>query len=295
MLHLRRAGLLDTAALTVSGLHARRAARRSGNRRSAGPRLRAAAARARRRRSRRCDHVAGGGGPARADLDVLRARRQPRAGRIGHQEHRDRSVGASTPTASIASPARRKVFVTEPDAIAAIKAGRIQAGDVLVLICRGPLGAGMEETYQLTSALKYLPFGKHVALLTDARFSGVSTGACIGHVSPEALAGGPIGKLRDGDLVEIVVDRVNGSKARSTSSAKAGVHVGAEAGARILERRMPRPDLARRSRLAGRHPAVGRAAGRQRRRLGRQRLRRRRHPQGARPPARRRSNREDSS
>ena len=80
-----------------------------------------------------------------------------------------------------------KVFVTEPAAIAAIKAGRIQAGDVLVLICRGPMGAGMEETYQLTSALKYLPFGKHVALLTDARFSGVSTGACIGHVSPEAL------------------------------------------------------------------------------------------------------------
>ena len=70
------------------------------------------------------------------------------------------------------------------------------------------MGAGMEETYQLTSALRYLPFGKHVAILTDARFSGVSTGACIGHVSPEALAGGPIGKLRDGDLVQIVVDRV---------------------------------------------------------------------------------------
>ena len=71
---------------------------------------------------------------------------------------------------------------------------------MLVLICRGPMGAGMEETYQLTGALKYLPFGKHVAVVTDARFSGVSTGACIGHVSPEALAGGPIGKLRDGDL-----------------------------------------------------------------------------------------------
>ncbi len=101
-----------------------------------------------------------------------------------------------------------KVFLTEPSAMAAIKNGRIQAGDVLVLICRGPMGAGMEETYQLTSALRYLPFGKHVAILTDARFSGVSTGACIGHVSPEALAGGPIGKLRDGDLVQIVVDRV---------------------------------------------------------------------------------------
>src|SRR5207237_8772870 len=80
-------------------------------------------------------------------------------------------------------------------------------GDVLVLCCRGPLGSGMEETYQVTSALKYLPWGKQVAVLTDARFSGVSTGACIGHVSPEALAGGPIGKLRDGDLVQIVIDR----------------------------------------------------------------------------------------
>ncbi|HEY7837630.1 MAG TPA: dihydroxy-acid dehydratase, partial [Terriglobales bacterium] len=90
--------------------------------------------------------------------------------------------------------------------IEAIKAGRIQAGDVLVLAGRGPMGSGMEETYQLTSALKFLPFGKHVALITDARFSGVSTGACIGHVAPEALAGGPIGKLRDGDSIDIVID-----------------------------------------------------------------------------------------
>jgi dihydroxyacid dehydratase/phosphogluconate dehydratase len=102
-----------------------------------------------------------------------------------------------------------KVFLTEPAAIAAIKEGRIRAGDVLVLACRGPMGAGMEETCQLTAALKYLDFGKHVAILTDARFSGFSTGACIGHVSPEALAGGPIGKLRDGDMIEIVVDCVN--------------------------------------------------------------------------------------
>jgi dihydroxyacid dehydratase/phosphogluconate dehydratase len=100
-----------------------------------------------------------------------------------------------------------KVFLTEPEAILAIKEKRVQAGDVLVLMCRGPMGAGMEETYQLTGALKYLPFGKHVAVVTDARFSGVSTGACIGHVSPEALAGGPIGRLRDGDVIEIVVDR----------------------------------------------------------------------------------------
>ncbi len=102
-------------------------------------------------------------------------------------------------------PAR--VFTSEPAAVAAIKSGAIQAGDVLVLMGRGPLGSGMEETYQVTSALKMLPFGKHVAVITDARFSGVSTGACVGHVTPEALAGGPVSKLRDGDPVEIVVDR----------------------------------------------------------------------------------------
>jgi len=100
-----------------------------------------------------------------------------------------------------------RVYTAERDAIAAIKDGLIHAGDIIVLICRGPMGAGMEETYQLTSALKFLDFGKHVAIITDARFSGVSTGACIGHVGPEALAGGPIGKIRNGDRIRIEVDR----------------------------------------------------------------------------------------
>jgi len=105
--------------------------------------------------------------------------------------------------------AKVKVFTSEKAAIAALKEkGRIQAGDIMVVIGGGPLGTGMEETYQLTSALKNLPFGKHVSLITDARFSGVSTGACFGHVGPEALAGGPIGKLQDGDIVEIIVDTV---------------------------------------------------------------------------------------
>jgi dihydroxyacid dehydratase/phosphogluconate dehydratase len=104
-------------------------------------------------------------------------------------------------------PAR--VFHSEASAIAAVRSGRIAAGDIMVLSGIGPMGTGMEETYQITSALKHLPFGKHVALLTDARFSGVSTGACIGHIGPEALAGGPIGKLRDGDWISIVIDRVN--------------------------------------------------------------------------------------
>ena len=104
-------------------------------------------------------------------------------------------------------PAR--VFTSEPDAIRAIKGqtdNNIKAGDVIILIGRGPIGCGMEETYQITSALKYLSFGKEVALVTDARFSGVSTGACIGHVGPEALAGGPIAKIRDGDMIDIVVN-----------------------------------------------------------------------------------------
>ncbi len=103
-----------------------------------------------------------------------------------------------------------KVFTSEHAAIRAIKGQsdrKVEAGDVLVLIGCGPLGTGMEETYQLTSALKFIKWGKHVAIVTDARFSGVSTGACIGHAGPEALAGGPLGKVQDGDTIEIIVDR----------------------------------------------------------------------------------------
>ena len=139
-----------------------------------------------------------------------------------------------------------KVFVTEKAAIAAIKGQgpvRIGPGDVVVLCARGPMGSGMEETYQLTSALKYISWGKQVAVLTDARFSGVSTGACIGHVSPEALAGGPIGRLREGDQVRIVIDRntLNGSVDLVGDPTGIG---GAEWGAAELARRGPRPDLA---------------------------------------------------
>jgi putative YjhG/YagF family dehydratase len=101
------------------------------------------------------------------------------------------------------------VFTSERAAIAAIKGQggtRISPGEVLVLAGLGPRGAGMEEVYQVTAALRYLELAKDVALVTDARFSGVSTGPCIGHVAPEALAGGPIGRLRDGDLVRVVID-----------------------------------------------------------------------------------------
>ena len=101
-------------------------------------------------------------------------------------------------------PAR--IFASEPEAIAAVKNKAVQAGDVMVLIGLGPIGCGMPETAQITIALKNIPEGKHIALITDGRFSGVSTGACIGHISPEAWAGGPIGKLRDGDRVRIEID-----------------------------------------------------------------------------------------
>ncbi len=241
MLHLRRAGLLDTSALTVSGMtlgeqldawesSERRAAVRAGLRGKDGVDpddviMSPASAAERGLTSTFCAPV----GNIAPEGSVIKS------------TSIDPSVIDADGVYRFTGPAR--VFVTEPDAIAAIKAGRIHEGDVLVLICRGPLGAGMEETYQLTSALKYLPFGKHVALLTDARFSGVSTGACIGHVSPEALSGGPIGKLRDDDLVEIVIDRVT-LHGTVNFVGEGGVNVGAEAGAQILERRQSRPDLA---------------------------------------------------
>jgi len=138
---------------------------------------------------------------------------------------------------------KARVFVSEHAAIQAIKGKQIADGDVLVLICGGPLGSGMQEIYQITSALKFLHFGKHIAVITDARFSGVSTGACIGHVSPEALAGGPVGKLVDGDLIEIVIDRerLDGS---IDLIGENGEEFSAEEGAARLARRLPRADLA---------------------------------------------------
>jgi putative YjhG/YagF family dehydratase len=137
-----------------------------------------------------------------------------------------------------------KVFTTEEAAIEAIKAGRVAQGDVVVLICGGPKGAGMPETYQVTSALKMLPHCKHVAVITDARFSGVSTGACIGHVSPEALAGGPVGKVRDGDWIEIVIDREGLTGSVNLVGDAEGHRFDAAEGARLLKERAARGDLA---------------------------------------------------
>ncbi len=141
-------------------------------------------------------------------------------------------------------PAR--VFADEREAIRAVKgqtARPIQPGDVIVLIGNGPSGTGMQETAQITFALKYLPWGKRVALVTDGRFSGVSTGACIGHVGPEALQGGPLGRVRDDDLIEIVVDRHALTGSVDLVGA-AGREFSAKRGAALLAGRKPHPDLA---------------------------------------------------
>lgn len=137
-----------------------------------------------------------------------------------------------------------RFFTREKNAIAAIKSGRIQAGDVIVLAGCGPMGTGMEETYQLTSALKQLPFGRDVALITDARFSGVSTGACIGHVGPEALAGGPLGRLRERDQVRVEIDTL-GLEGRIdfVGDPEHGI-LSPEQAARVLAERTSHPDLA---------------------------------------------------
>ena len=241
MLHLRRAGLLDTRVPTAAGV-------------TLGAQLDEWESSARRSRLRSLLHDRDGVDPDDVILSPDEAVRRGLtatfcvpAGNLAPQGSVVKST-AIDPSVVDADgvyrfTGRAKVFVTEPAAIAAIKDGRIQAGDVLVLACRGPMGSGMEETFQLTAALKYLEFGKHVALVTDARFSGVSTGACIGHVSPEALAGGPIGKLRDGDVIRIVVDRVNVTGSVDLVG-EDGVFQGVEAGARILDTRRSRPDLA---------------------------------------------------
>jgi putative YjhG/YagF family dehydratase len=240
MLHLRRLGLLDTGVMTASGmtLAAQLDAWESSDRRE---RLRMQL----QREGVNPDDVIMS--PAQAQRTGLTSAVCFPRGNIAP----DGSVIKSTAIdASVVGAddvyrmtGRARVFLSERAAIAAIKSNQIHPGDVLVLICRGPMGAGMEETYQITSALRHLPFGKHVAVITDARFSGVSTGACIGHVSPEALAGGPIGKLCDGDVIEIVVDRrtLEGSV---NLVGEGGVAEGINEGSRILQRRTAREDLA---------------------------------------------------
>ena len=143
-------------------------------------------------------------------------------------------------------PAR--VFTSEDSAIAAIKSSgsdAVHQGDIIVLVCRGPIGAGLPETSQITMALKYTKALKHVALITDGRFSGFSSGPCIGHVGPEALAGGPIGKILDGDIIEIRIDRNSlvGTIELVGSKETAESELSPELGVRLLATRAQRPDL----------------------------------------------------
>ena len=207
MLHLRALGLLDLTALTALGT-------------PLGDMLDAWERSDRRRLLRARLQSEDGVDPDRVIMSPEGARRAGMTSTITFVRGNLAPDGAVIKSTAIARTAldsegvfrlvgRARVFLTEQAAIAAIKStgpDAIQSGDVVVLCCRGPLGAGMEESYQVTAALKYLPHANRVALITDARFSGVSTGPCIGHVSPEALAGGPLGKLRDGDRIRVVVD-----------------------------------------------------------------------------------------
>ncbi len=244
MLHLRRAGLLELDALTVTG-------------EPLGYMLDWWEKSERRARLRQVLQERDGVNPADVIMDPEGARKRGLTSTVtfprGNLAPGGSVIKSTSIDPSVVDPdgvyrkvGAARVFQTEVAAIAAIKShgpDRIQPGDIIVLICRGPMGSGMEEIFQITSALKHLDFGKHIAVLTDARFSGVSTGACIGHVTPEALAGGPIGKVLDGDLIEITIDRVR-LEGTAHLVGSNGRTFGAEEGTRVLASRPMRPDLA---------------------------------------------------
>jgi putative YjhG/YagF family dehydratase len=249
MLHLRRLGLLHLECLTALG-------------RPLGDVLDEWEQSERRRRFKWLLQEHDGVDPATVILDPDSAHRAGMTGTlafpVGNVAPQGAVVKCTTidPTVIDADGIYRKsgparVFASERAAMAAIKSqgpDAIKAGDVVVVAGCGPLGTGMEETYQLTSALKHVPWGRHVAILTDARFSGVSTGACIGHVSPEALAGGPVGRLVDGDVIQIVIDPV-ALRASVDLVGRGDDVVGVEWGTAELARRRPRDDLGRDPRL----------------------------------------------
>jgi putative YjhG/YagF family dehydratase len=249
LLHLRRMGLLDRGALTATG-------------ETLDQNLDWWEASERRRRMRERLRAADGVDPDDVVMSPDAARRRGLAGATTVFPVGNLAPGGSVVKATAIDPSvvrndvyrhrgPARVFTSEAAAVAAIKGlaePRVQPGDVLVLAGLGPRGTGMEETYQVTSALKFLPWGKAVAVLTDARFSGVSTGACIGHVSPEALAGGPIGRLRDGDVIEIEIDRTGHAGHVDLVGTADGPLTPSEA-ARLLESRPPHPGLAPRADL----------------------------------------------
>ena len=243
MLHLRELGLLDLSVLTVAGITLSEVLEwwEKSERRAALKRV-----------LRECDRVDPDDvimSPARARACGLtstvcfpRGNLAPEGSVIKSTSIDPRSIDADG-VYRHTGPAR--VFLRERDVMAAIKGQGvepIEAGDVIVLAARGPTGSGMEEIAQITIALKHLDWGRHVAVLTDARFSGVSTGACIGHISPEALAGGPLGKLRDGDRIRIIIDR-NRLEGSVDFIGTADSDLSSEQGAEELSRRAVRPDL----------------------------------------------------
>jgi putative YjhG/YagF family dehydratase len=249
MLHLRRMGLLDRTALTATG-------------ETLDHNLDWWEASERRRALRELLRARDGVDPDEVVMDADSARRRGLAGATTVFPTGNLAPGGSVVKATAIDPSvvvkdvyrhrgPARVFTSEAAAIAAIKGlaePRVQPGDVLVLAGLGPRGTGMEETYQVTSALKFLPWGKSVAVVTDARFSGVSTGACIGHVSPEALAGGPIGRVRDGDVVLIEIDRAN-HEGRLSLVATAEGPLSPQQAEALIASRPPHPGLAPRSDL----------------------------------------------
>ncbi|MRN53709.1 YjhG/YagF family D-xylonate dehydratase [Paenibacillus monticola] len=241
MLHLRRLGLIDDSVLTVTG-------------RTLGENLDWWETSQRRIDMRNRLREADGVDPDSVIMSPQEAKRQGMASTMTFPTGNLAPEGAVIKSAAIDPTVltsegiyrhvgRVKVFTAEKDAIRSIKDGLIHAGDILAIIGRGPSGTGMEETYQLTSALKHLPFGKQVTLITDARFSGVSTGACIGHIGPEALVGGPLGRLRDNDWVEVIVDTIK-LEGSVNLVGEGEQPQSQEEGARILAYRTPHPFLA---------------------------------------------------
>jgi len=249
MLHLRRMGLLKGSARTCTGDTVDTTLdwwEQSDRRRAARARLAAAAAVV------PDDVIMGPDAARRAGLTstvVFPTGNLAPQGAVIKSTAIDPSVIDRDGTYRHRGPAR--VFTDEREAIRAVKgdaARPVREGDVIVLIGTGPSGTGMQETAQITTALRYLPWGKHVALLTDGRFSGFSSGACVGHIGPEALAGGPIAAVRDDDIIEIVIDRTTLSGSVNLTGTN-GAPLDAGAAAALLRERGPHPALAAHEKL----------------------------------------------
>ena len=241
MLHLREMGLLDTSVMTVSG-------------KTLGENLDTWVASERRSTFKKLLNDLDGVDAENVIMNPTRAIERGLTPTVvfpkGNIAPEGSVVKSTSIDPSVVSPdgvylhqGPARVFVKESDAIQAIKEGKIRAGDVIVLAGCGPYGTGMEETYQITSALKHLPYGKEIALLTDARFSGVSTGACIGHIGPEGLVGGPIGKLLDSDIIRIIINRRTLEGSLDFVGEKGETFSPAEGAARLASR-SSRSDLA---------------------------------------------------